>query len=483
MNTSSTGWIIAAAAAAAAAIFVLDLFIPIGIAVPMLYVLPILFSWIVPRGRITLIIAGCCVVLTMLGTVLSPGEFTTAVAGDRALASTLELVIAWLVVRQKQSASQVAEAQRARGESEERLRLAVEGGDLGSWDVDVKTGYTVWSLRHAIMLGYRPDSGSVSIQTWKDRVHPNDLQHVMATVEWAKRERRLFAIEHRVVLPDKGKERWLSLYGRFFYDETGEPVRCSGVSLDITERKQAEEAFRQKQRELQASQAQLQDLTAKLFTAQDDERQRIARDLHDDFSQRLAALTIDLHRLSSWSSELDSESSHRLMQLSKRAEQIATDLQRLAHHLHPSLLEHAGLEAAILEHAEEFEARTGLKTKVVVRNLPATLSFDCETCLYRVLQEGLQNIRKHANATHVLVRLLGTIRGAGLCIQDDGRGFDLTQEASGGKKGLGLISLHERTGALHGTFRVKSKRGEGTEVHAWVPLELKKVFDKVGTGP
>lgn len=481
MNTSSSGWIIAAAAAAAA-IFVLDLFLPLGIAVPMLYVLPILFSWMVPGGRITSVMAGCCVVLTMLGTVLSPGDFTTAVAADRALASTLELVIAWLVVRQKQSAGQIAEAQRARDESEERLRLAVEGGDLGSWDVDVRAGYTVWSRRHAIMLGCEPDNGAVSLQTWKDRVHPNDLQRVMAAVEWAKRERRLFAVEHRVVLPDKGKERWLSLYGRFFYDETGEPVRCSGVSLDITERKQAEEALRQKQRELQTSQAQLQDLTAKLFTAQDDERQRIARDLHDDFSQRLAALTIDLHRLSSRPPELDSERSHRLTQLSNRAEQIATDLQRLAHQLHSSLLEHAGLEAAVREHAEEFEARTGLKTKVVVRNLPAALSLDCATCLYRVLQESLQNVRKHADATHVLVRLLGTTRGAGLCVQDDGRGFDVTPEVSGGQQGLGLISLHERTGTVHGTFRVKSKRGEGTEVHAWVPLDPHKVSEDVGAG-
>jgi PAS domain S-box-containing protein len=136
-------------------------------------------------------------------------------------------------------------AQTALRASEERLRLAMEAADLGSWDVNVQTGEAMWSRRHALMQGYAPDPGPVSIQRWKDRIHPDDLDRVMADVERAKAKQGLFSVEHRTVWSDGGEERWLSLYGRFFYDETGVPIRFSGVSIDITERNRAQEALRE----------------------------------------------------------------------------------------------------------------------------------------------------------------------------------------------------------------------------------------------
>ncbi|MBS0149517.1 MAG: response regulator [Nitrospira sp.] len=238
MNILSNSLI--AAAVAAAAVFVLDLFIPLGVAVPMLYALPILFSRMVPGRRITLVMAGSCIILTLLGIALSSGEFTTAVAADRALASMLLLIIAALVVRQKQSAAQITEAQREKYESEERLRLALEGAELGMWDINVRTHETIWNHRHKLLQGYSPNFSPPSLQAWKDRVHPDDRDRVMAQIEQAQSSRGLFSSEHRVVDGDGHEIRWLSLYGRFSYDETGEPLRFNGVSLDITERKQTE---------------------------------------------------------------------------------------------------------------------------------------------------------------------------------------------------------------------------------------------------
>ncbi len=136
-------------------------------------------------------------------------------------------------------------AQAALRASEERLRLAMEAADLGAWDVNVRTGEAVWSQRHARMQGYEPSPGTVSIQRWKDRIHPDDLDRVMAEVERAQQAHGLFSVEHRTVWGDSGEERWLSLYGRFFYDEAGIPVRFSGVSIDITERNRAQEALRE----------------------------------------------------------------------------------------------------------------------------------------------------------------------------------------------------------------------------------------------
>jgi len=137
------------------------------------------------------------------------------------------------------------QAEKALRESEERLRLALEGGDLGSWDVDMRTGQARWNRRHALMQGYEPVDGPVTIQKWLERVHPEDVDRVMAAIARAMRESSLFAEEHRLFRADNGEERWLSLYGRFSYDEAGEPVRFNGVSLDITDRKQAEEVLHQ----------------------------------------------------------------------------------------------------------------------------------------------------------------------------------------------------------------------------------------------
>lgn len=221
---------------------------------------------------------------------------------------------------------------------------------------------------------------------------------------------------------------------------------------------------------LKSSEAALRDLSAKLLRAQEEERRRIARDLHDDVMQRMAALTLELHNLSVSLKSGDDVLRVRLKGLGATAERLTTDLQQMAHGLHPSILEHAELEAAVREHVHEFSAATGLATEVMVRNVPEKIPIEHATCLYRVLQEGLQNVRKHANATSVLVRLLETDRGVGLCVHDDGHGIEnadgLTQ-----RNGLGLTSMAERVWALKGTFRIRSKPGIGTEIHAWVPLE------------
>lgn len=264
------------------------------------------------------------------------------------------------------------------------------------------------------------------------------------------------------------------------FDPVGHPQYLLGISEDITYRKRVEEALHTKQVELERSQAQLQDLTAKLITAQDSERQRLARDLHDDITQRLAALTIDLGNLRGRGDDLNELDSGNLDQLHEQAKQLTTDVQSLSHQLHSTLLEHLGLEEAVREHVEEFAARTGLTTQVVVRSLPPTIPIEHATCLYRVLQESLQNVHKHAHATHVLVRLVKTPQGVGLCVHDDGRGFE--QQETAPSKGLGLSSMAERVGILKGTFRIRTKPGDGTEIHASVPLDPREASQEGGAG-
>lgn len=273
-----------------------------------------------------------------------------------------------------------------------------------------------------------------------------------------------FSAEYPCHSPDE--KRWFLLRVSPLMESQGVVLS----HLDISDRKRVEEALHVKQRELERSQEKSEELTAKLLMAQETEWRRLACELHDDITQRIATVAIDLQGIRSVPHGSEASLLAQIHQAGKMMEQITTDLQRLAHQLHPSLLEHVGLEAAVQEHVEEFEARTGLKTKVQVRNLPTALSLDRATCLYRVLQESLQNVRKHANATYVVIRLLGSTRGVGLCVHDDGRGFEQDCQTSSGRKGLGLISMEERVGVLQGTFRIKTKPGDGTEIHAWVPL-------------
>lgn len=253
--------------------------------------------------------------------------------------------------------------------------------------------------------------------------------------------------------------------------------------MDITDRKRTERVLLGKQQELEQSQVQLANLTAKLLTAQESEQRRLARELHDDILQRIAAVSVDLQSLGSDQMGTKTAWIARVHQSGKMVEQIATDLQGLTHQLHSSLLEDVGLLAAIKEHTEEFEARTCLKTIVVARDLPATLFIEDATCLYRVLQESLQNIRKHADASSVRIRLLRTKQGIGLCVWDNGCGFDRFSTSAGRLKGLGLISMQERVEAVHGTFRIRTKPGDGTEVHAWIPLREHEVTKDGGAGP
>ncbi len=242
-----------------------------------------------------------------------------------------------------------------------------------------------------------------------------------------------------------------------------------GIVTDITERKKAEEALHQKQRELQQSQTQLQGLTAKLFTAQDSERQRIARDLHDDFSQRLTALVLDVTSLATHPPRVPELIGKALEPVCKELEQLTRDLHNLAYRLHPPLLRHAGLQAAIEDHLHKASERTGLRISLKANDVPRSIPLEWSLCLFRVFQESLQNIVKHAKATEVVVQLSGSSKGVGLSVIDNGKGFDKHDE-SGHQKGLGLISMQERLRLLNGLLNIHSRSAGGTKVCAWIPF-------------
>lgn len=455
----SSGWFVVAATAA---IFALDMMAPLGVAVPMLYTIPLFLTWARPGERSSALMGGSAIVLTFVGVAVSPGEVSEFVFVERAMASTLHFVVTWLLIVQKRSTREVKAAQQAMHESEERLRLFIEHAPvaLAMFDRDMRylsvshRWITDHGLNERSVIGHSHYEIFPNVpDRWKS-VHQRGLAGEIVREE-----------EDRFQRAD-GADRWLFWEVRPWKTDEG---RVGGIVIfteDITERKKVEQ-------ELRHHQKQLEDLTAKLLTAQEEERKRIARDLHDDFTQQLAALTIDLQRQARLASESDTPPASHLVQIGKKTEQLTTDLQRMAHRLHSSLLEHVGLEAAIRECVDEFSTRTGLTTELVMRELPSGISLEQATCLYRVLQESLQNVTKHAKAANILVRLLRTRNGLELCIQDDGLGFDYSEEAAH-PTGLGLTSMAERIKALYGTFRIEGTAGFGTEIHAWIPISEAK---------
>lgn len=263
-----------------------------------------------------------------------------------------------------------------------------------------------------------------------------------------------------------------ALVSRFPIDDhKGAPVLLGSVAVDITERKQAEEALHRNQLELHQQQVQLEELTSKLLTAQEHERQRIARDLHDDVSQRLAALVLEVASLERHPSTVPAELARALRPLREQLEHLSDDVHTLAYRLHPSLLEHAGLRPAVEDHVQQVARRTGLPVHLKILDVPNAVPLDQATCLFRVMQESVQNVVKHAQATTVTVQLRGSSKGVGLSVIDNGKGFD-PEDLRAHQQGLGLSSMEERLRQLHGFFRIQSRPSRGTKVCAWVPCEV-----------
>jgi signal transduction histidine kinase len=252
--------------------------------------------------------------------------------------------------------------------------------------------------------------------------------------------------------PD-GTVIWVEKTGRAHFDEQGKLLRIVGMVADITDRKLAEAA--------------LADVSRRLIEAAEQERNRIARELHDDIGQRLALLAIELERLRQDPPDLP-EVRRRTGELQKQASDIATDIQTLSHKLHSTKLEDLGPVAAMRELCQELGELTKVKIDFKSQDLPSPLPPDVSLCLFRVLQEALHNSVKHSGARHVDVRLWGTSDEIHLAVSDPGVGFD--REAAKDNPGLGLVSMEERLKLLKGTISIQSQPKRGTTIHARVPL-------------
>jgi len=339
-------------------------------------------------------------------------------------------------------------AEEALRSSEERLRLAQQAARIGTFEWNIRTGTNTWTSELESMHGLPPGGFGGTQSMWKRFVHPEDRARVNDLVNQSLTTGVPAQAEWRVVWPD-ATVHWVAGRWRVLMNEAGEPLRMVGVNIDVTDRKRTEEA--------------LSEVNRKLIEAQEDERNRIGRELHDDINQRLAMLSVELERLQQEPSAVED----RVQGLRRELADISSDVQALSHDLHSSKLEYLGVVAGLKSWCQEFAERQNASIHFK-SDVESDLPFDVGRTLLRILQEAVRNTIEHSGVKHVEVQLLQKFSEIQLIVSDSGRGFDVEDAMKG--KGLGLTSMRERARLMNGTTTIESKPMSGTTICVRVPL-------------
>jgi PAS domain S-box-containing protein len=340
-------------------------------------------------------------------------------------------------------------AEEAARESERRFVLVADSAPMLVWMAGTDKRCTYFNKGWLDFTG-RPLEQELG-DGWTTGVHPEDLARCMNMYSQAFDDRKDFKLEYRLRRHD-GEYRWIMDCGAVRYTPDGSFCGYIGSCIDITD--------------LKRSQQELEELSGRLIHAQEEERKRVARELHDNFGQRLTVLSMELaQRLAA--PQTPEQVSDCLHDLSDKLKEISRAMNSTAHQLHSSHLEVLGLVSAVQGLCDEFSRQYGIRASFIHGTMPAHVPSDVALCLFRIVQEGLQNVAKHSGALSCEVTLHGTREGIHLGIKDPGIGFDPARLKL--KPGLGFVSMRERLRMVGGEMTVESNPSRGTEVTVRVP--------------
>jgi len=371
---------------------------------------------------------------------------------------SLLIVVATLVallIRGKRS----ARAERAGRESDDRLRDTIDRAPVMIWTARPDTTLDYLNQNCVTFTGLPLEK--LLDEGWLDAVHPEDRDYCVGTYTPAFEARTPVRVEYRVRRAD-GAYRWLLASGIPKFGPDGSFAGYVGCDVDITERRNAEDLIRESRAALEVSHREVQQLAGNLLTAHEDERRHLARELHDDLTQRLARLAIDAGRM-----ESAANAPRGVRQLREELVHLSEDVHSLSYRLHPSVLDDLGLVEALKAECDRVSRHGELRVDVEASAVPAALPADASLCLFRVAQEALHNAARHAHASAVTVLLSSRSSGLELAVSDNGSGFDPERPCD--HASLGLSSMRERVRLLQGEFGIESAPGRGTTVVAWVP--------------
>jgi PAS domain S-box-containing protein len=339
-------------------------------------------------------------------------------------------------------------------ESEERLRLAFVGAQEGVWDWNLESGAVVYSPRWKQMLGYSEDEIEPHVREWERLLHPDDMSRARQLNESVERGDPTYEGEFRLRHKDGHYIHVLSRGFPVRRDPGGPVVRIVGTHFDLTER-----------RRIEAERARAE-LLGRLVFAQEDERRRIAREMHDQFGEQLTSLSREISALKE-ACNGNADLSNRVRTLEQIAQQLDRDVDHLVWELRPTALDDLGLRAALTNYVQDWSARVKISAALHTSGLlDDRLPSEIETTLYRIAQEALTNVARHSKATNVDVILERHGDSVVLIVEDDGVGFEPidTAKEPGADRGFGLLGMQERAAIVGATLQIESSSGGGTTV-------------------
>jgi PAS domain S-box-containing protein len=343
--------------------------------------------------------------------------------------------------------------------SEASLANAQRLARLGDWGWDSALGVTHWSTEIYRILGLTPLAAKPGYDAYLAVVHPDDHAAVRRAVRVLLCRGQAFGIDHRIVGPD-GATRIVRLQAELVHAREGRSWGIVGTVQDITERKRTEE-------ELLASREQLRELSAYLEAIREEERRRIAMEIHDELGQVLTAMKMDVALLK-MRVVADADATRKIDDIRELVEKTIWMVRNVASHLRPAAL-NFGVVPALEWLAEDFARRNGMPCQLLVRGGEPALADAHSTAVFRIVQESLTNVSRHACASRVTVTLVSSDLALDLRVSDDGQGFDLELAQSG--YSYGLLGMGERARLIGGTLQIDSAPGAGTMVSIHLPLD------------
>jgi PAS domain S-box-containing protein len=343
--------------------------------------------------------------------------------------------------------------------SQEKFNSLVNTIDGIVWEADAATFHFTYVSEHAEkLLGYSKSEWTNDPHFWANHIHPDDREWVVGFCENYTRLKREHQFEYRMIAKD-GCILWLADFVSVVVEEN-EPAQLRGVMVDITARKNAE-------KELQQKNIQLKELSAHLQNVREEERRYLAREVHDELGQLAAVIKMDIDWIRIKMPELQENYAKRITHASSTTDLLINTIRKLASELRPGMLDELGLNASLEWQCKKFEEINAIACGFESFFDDHELGTQIKTALYRVCQESLTNVKRHANATKAMVTIYEKDNHIFLLVRDDGRGFEVAQKINT----LGLIGMRERCVSVHGSLTVESEQGKGTAVCAIIPKQ------------
>jgi PAS domain S-box-containing protein len=373
--------------------------------------------------------------------------------------------------------TRIRQIEQALRDSEQRMRFCLEAANIGTWDWDIESGSVRWSENMERIHGQLPGSFGGNVEAFLEGVCNEDRERVSDAVQRALEGDGKYHVEYRQVRAN-GSFGWMEAYGQVIYDSSNHPKSIMGVCRDINERKCSEEALRDARAQLEArvkdrtseldqAQERLRMLSARLLQMQDDERRRIARELHDTAGQILVALNLNLVPVEQALQNTKSELVRQVTESLRLIEELSRDLRTMSHLLHPPLLDEAGLQSAVRWFVEGFAERSKIEVDLQLEPGLGRLPAELETAMFRIVQECLTNIHRHSGSSSASIVITRDTHSVTIEIRDRGKGMSMPIRA-----GVGIQGMGERVRQLGGQLEIESGSG-GTSVTATFPINVR----------